>query len=105
MDDNYTDITMSLGKAYGLDSFLFHKTSLSSSKIRIILSFPVRLTKKVSSDIYENRLRDEEFISLEEWSSLGKNTLIASNEHLKIEKRDDKPKDYYAGKFKKLNIK
>lgn len=105
MDDNCINITMSLGKIYALDSFLFHKTSLSSSKIRIILSFPIRLIKKVSSDIYENHLRDEEFISLEEWSDLGKNTLIVSNEHLKKENRDDKPKDYYAGKFKKLNIK
>ena len=86
------------------DSFLFHKTSLSSSTIRIIVSFPARLKEKVSSDIYENSLRDDEFIDIFNWSKLGKKLLLASDKSLSKQVWDDTPKDYYAGKFNFIDL-
>ena len=104
MNENKINFTMKLGESYLLDSFLFHKTSLSSNSIRIIVSFPARLKDKVSSDIYSNPLRDEEFIAISNWSNLGKSLLLASDKSLAKEIWDDTPKDYYAGKFNFLDL-
>ena len=104
MSKNKIEFTMKLGESYLLDSFLFHKTSLSSSTIRIIVSFPARLKEKVSSDIYENPLRDDEFIDIFSWSKLGKKLLLASDKSLSKQIWDDTPKDYYAGKFNFIDL-
>lgn len=104
MNKNKIEFTMKLGESYLLDSFLFHKTSLSSSSIRIIISFPVRLKEKINSDIYENPLRDNEFIDISDWSKLGKKLLLASDKNLLKQAWDDTPKDYYAGKFNFLDL-
>jgi hypothetical protein len=104
MNKNKIEFTMKLGESYLLDSFLFHKTSLSSSSIRIIISFPVRLKEKINSDIYENPLRDNEFIDISDWSKLGKKLLLASDKNLLKQVWDDTPKDYYGGKFNFVDL-
>ena len=70
------------GRSYVFDSFLFHKTISNSPDMRGIISFPIKLKRKIPSDIYRNPLRDGEYRSYGEWRKMGTETFLKSERKL-----------------------
>ena len=77
VDKRDYDVEMEIGKCYLVDSFLLHKTLCEESSFRGILSFPLKPKQKLSSDIYENDQRRDDFIPMNSWCEFG--TKKASN--------------------------
>jgi hypothetical protein len=91
-------------KSYLFDSFLLHRTVSEASGIRGILSFSIKFTDLISSDIYQNPLRDDEFESYSNWEKMGKNIMLTSNKKLESSNWKDESKIVYADKFSKIII-
>ena len=87
--------------AYLLDSFAMHKTNHAGDNgIRGILSFPVVPKQKLPSDIYSNKVRDEDnYLSSNHWIKFGEELFLTSEEKLEPYVGGDVTKTSYAGKF------
>lgn len=95
---------MKVGRSYIFDSFLLHKTVSEGEGMRGIISFPIKLKKKVKSDIYVNPLRDAEYQSYSEWQKMGTETMLVSTK--KIAKGRAKKGSFttYADTFEKISL-
>lgn len=87
--------------AYLLDSFTMHRTNHSNNGgIRGILSFPVVPRHRLPSDIYSNKVRDEDnYLSSKHWIKFGEELFLTSEEKLEPYIGGDITKTSYAGKF------
>lgn len=104
LDEEAYDTQLKTRKSYLFDSFLLHKTVSEDSGIRGILSFSIKFTDLLSSDIYQNPLRDDEFESYSNWEKMGKSIMLTSNKKLESLNWKDESKIIYADKFPKIII-
>lgn len=78
----YKGIKMTLGKVYLVDSFLLHKTLSGHPSFRGILSFPLRPSQALGSDIYTNPQRSKDFIPMKEWARFGTSKMVSTKKRL-----------------------
>ena len=98
------DLSMSLGKAYLVDSFLLHKTLCGHPSFRGILSFPLRPRETLDSDIYQNPKRETDFIPMEEWQEFGTKRVVTTDKVLAPYEGSDNPTIAYPDSYKLLKI-
>lgn len=94
---------MRIGYSYLVDSFLLHKTLNADESFRGIVSFPIRVNQ-ISSDIYKNSLRDEEFQDSSDFIKFGKERLVYTNKSIKQTDFIDQSTGVYVDKFEFINI-
>lgn len=96
---------MKVGRSYIFDSFLLHKTVSQGAGIRGIISFPIKLKRKVKSDIYVNPLRDGEYQSYGAWSKMGTETMLVSPKKIAAGRAKKGSFTTYADTFETVSVK
>jgi hypothetical protein len=96
---------MKPGRSYIFDSFLLHKTISEGEGIRGIVSFPVKLKRKLKSDIYVNPLRDAEYQTYATWQKMGTETMLVSSKKIAAGRAKKGSFNTYADTFEMLSIK
>ena len=97
-------LTMKVGRSYIFDSFLLHKTVTEGEGMRGIISFPIKLKRKVKSDVYVNPLRDAEYQSYAAWAKMGTETMLISTKKIAKGKAKKGSFSTYADTFEKISI-
>lgn len=92
------NINMTIGSAYLVDSWLIHKTECYSEDLRLIVSFPMRVIP-IESDCYFNSLRDDEYLTPQEWLSVGRTKFLKLQNTLEYKEYSTETKYFYAEKF------
>ena len=98
------NLSMRIGKAYLVDSFLLHKTLCGHPSFRGILSFPLRPKESLESDIYENHHRAHDFIPMDEWREFGTKRIVTTDKALEPYTGSDTPTIAYADSYNLLKI-
>lgn len=93
------DLTMRIGKAYLVDSFLLHKTLCGDPSFRGILSFPLRPGAILESDVYTNPHRENDFIPIEEWKEFGTKRIVTTSKVLEHYEGPDNANIAYAHSY------
>lgn len=96
---------MKIGYTYLVDSFLLHKTLSRDDSLRGIISFPMQPKESVSSDIYHNPARDEEYFAVDEWLKYGMEKLVYTDKKLEPFTEEDVSRNSYADKFQSIDLK
>ena len=94
---------MKVGRSYIFDSFLLHKTVTEGDGMRGIISFPIKLKRKVKSDIYINPLRDAEYQSYAAWKKMGTESMLISTKKIAKGKAKKGSFSTYADTFEILS--
>lgn len=104
LDAVATRPVMKVGRSYVFDSFLLHKTVSEGEDMRGIISFPLKLKRRVKSDIYANPLRDGEYRSYGEWKKMGTETMLVSTKKIAKGKAKKGSFNTYADTFRTVSV-